>query len=159
MSKSVVQTSAVESFLSGHRIALVGASAAKNSFAAAVHRALVEHGYEVVPVHRTASTFEGVACHPDLASVPGELDGVLVMVHRSRAADVVRACAARGVRRVWLFQGIGQGAVSEGALAVAREHGIEVVAGACPLMFLEPVGFGHRLHRAVRRANRSLART
>lgn len=40
------------------------------------------------------------------------------------------------------------------------DHGIDVVAGAgaCPLMFLEPVRGAHRVHRALRRANRSLAR-
>lgn len=37
-----------------------------------------------------------------------------------------------------------------------RSHGYDVVAGACPLMFLEPVGWFHRVHRAVRRANGAL---
>lgn len=38
-----------------------------------------------------------------------------------------------------------------------RDHGVVVVAGACPLMFLEPVGRVHRIHRAGRRSNGSLA--
>jgi hypothetical protein len=92
--------------------------------------------------------------------VPGTLDGVIVMVDRSRSSQVVRACAELGIRQVWLFQGIGgHGAVSDEALAVAREHDLAVIPGACPLMFLEPVHFPHRFHRLVRRANHSLART
>jgi hypothetical protein len=47
--------------------------------------------------------------------------------------------------------------VSEEALAVAHEHGLEVVAGACPLMFLEPVGWIHRVHRAARRMKRDVS--
>jgi uncharacterized protein len=82
-----------------------------------------------------------------------------VMVHRDLAADVVRAAAERGITRVWLFKGLGApGAVSEEALDECASHGMKVVAGACPLMFLEPVGGLHRLHRAVRRVNGSLGR-
>jgi predicted CoA-binding protein len=95
----------------------------------------------------------------DLASVPGNVDGVVVMVGPARSAEVVRACAARGVERVWLFRGLGgPGAVSDDAVRLCSDHRIDVVIGACPLMFLEPVGWVHRLHRAARHANGSLER-
>jgi hypothetical protein len=42
---------------------------------------------------------------------------------------------------------------------LCREQGIEVIAGACPLTFLEPVGWFHRVHRAVRRRKGALALT
>ena len=65
---------------------------------------------------------------------------------------------AQGVESVWLFKGIGgSGAVTDEAMALCAENGLTVVAGACPLMFLEPVGWFHRLHRGVRRLNGSLA--
>jgi hypothetical protein len=32
------------------------------------------------------------------------------------------------------------------------------VVEACPLMFLEPVGWFHRVHRSLRHANKSLAK-
>jgi hypothetical protein len=48
--------------------------------------------------------------------------------------------------------------MSEEAVHLCRDHRVSVVAGACPLMFLEPVGWFHRLHRAARRLNGSLAR-
>lgn len=41
--------------------------------------------------------------------------------------------------------------MSPEAVALCREHGIEVVDGACPLMFSEPVGWFHRVHRVGRR--------
>ena len=34
--------------------------------------------YEVVPINPKATEVEGTRCYPDLASVPGELDGVVV---------------------------------------------------------------------------------
>jgi predicted CoA-binding protein len=106
----------------------------------------------VVAVNPKAATVDGDPCYADLASVPGDVEGVIVMVPKDRSAEVVRACAARGVQRVWLFQGIGgPGSVSDEAVQVCKDEGIAVVAGACPMMFLEPVGWFHRAHRTVRR--------
>ena len=81
------------------------------------------------------------------------------MVAGEAAVGVVRACAARGVSHVWLFKGLGGRGADSDAAARVRRHDIAVVAGACPLMFLEPVGLVHRLHRSARRANRSLVRS
>ena len=58
---------------------------------------------------------------------------------------------------MWLFKGIGgPGALSDEVVRLCEDNGIDVVAGACPLMFLEPVGWFHRLHRSARRHNGSL---
>ena len=136
-------------FLELHRIALVGASEDERSFAPTVQAALVAHGLDVVPVNPGWATVGGVTCWPSLASVPGPLDGVMVMTPADRSADVVRECAALGISKVWLFRGVGHGSVSDEAIELCRERGIEVVEGACPMMFLEPVGWFHKLHRSM----------
>jgi predicted CoA-binding protein len=149
----------VQEFLAQRRLAVVGASDKKDSFGRTILHELDRRGYEVVAVNTDRHSVEGRAGYADLDSVPGELDGVIVMVHRDRALEVVRACAARGVPRVWLFKGLGAaGAVSDEAAQLCREHDIAVVAGACPLMFLEPVGWFHRVHRGFRHLDGSLAR-
>jgi uncharacterized protein len=156
----VIEPATVQEFLAQHRIAVVGASDKKDSFGRTIYRELRQHGYEAVAVNPHAESVEGDVCYPDLEAVPGQLDGVVVMVGRDAAADVVRACAARGVQRVWLFKGVGgSGAVSDEALELCDAHGIDVVAGACPLMFLEPVAWFHRAHRGLRHLNGSLARS
>jgi hypothetical protein len=40
---------------------------------------------------------------------------------------------------------------------LCRQHGINVIAGACPMLFPEPVGWLHRLHHSVRRIDGALA--
>jgi predicted CoA-binding protein len=157
MTTPPVDTAAVERFLSGHRIAIVGASNGPKNFGETVYREMRSRGYDVVPVHPTASDLDGDPCATDLASVEGDLDGVIVMVPADRSAGVVRQCIDRGVERVWLFKGIGSdGAVSAEAVELSTEHGLDLVAGACPMMFLEPVGWFHRVHRSARRHNGSL---
>lgn len=149
--RAVDERAAIE-FLTPGRTAVIGASRSKGNVGAAVARALRDHGHRAVVVHPTGVPVDGLPAYRTLEDVPGALDTVVVVVPASHAAEVVRSCAAIGVRRVWLFRGIGgPGAVSEEALEVADAAGIDVVAGACPFMFLRPVGWPHRLHRAVRR--------
>jgi hypothetical protein len=147
-----VQQSVVDDFLAGHRIAVVGASDDPKNFARTIYAELRSHGYEPVAVHPSAPTVDGDPAYPSLDAVPGDLDGVVVMVGADHATAVVSQCLDRGIDKIWLFQGLGgAGAVSEEALQACADAGVSVVPGACPLMFLEPVGWAHRVHRAARR--------
>ena len=76
----MISNDAVRTFLAGHRIAVVGASERKDSFGRAVCRALVDHGYDAVPVHPDEGEVEGRTCYATLSAVPDRLDGVIVMV-------------------------------------------------------------------------------
>jgi predicted CoA-binding protein len=149
----------VDDFLSQHCIAAVGASDDPKKFGGTIYRALKAHGHNVVPVNRSTSTVDGDVCYPSLAVVPGDLDGVLVMVHRDDAAQVVRECIDRGIPRIWLFKGLGgASAVSDEAVDLCHENNVTVIAGACPMMFLEPVAAFHKVHRSMRHLNGSLAK-
>jgi hypothetical protein len=51
------------------------------------------------------------------------------------------------VRRIWLHRGLGgAGAVSPDALGLCADNGVDVVAGACPFMYLPGTGLPHRIH-------------
>lgn len=154
-----ITNESVERFLAGHRIAVVGASDSKGNFGRVVCRELAEHGYDVVPVHPTLVELDGRRCAHTIAAIGGHVDGVIVMVGADRAPAVVADAAAAGVGRVWLFRGIGSaGAMSTEAVEACSRLGIDVVAGACPLMFLEPTAAVHRFHRSVRRARGAVER-
>ena len=155
----MITNDAVRRFLDGHRIAVVGASDRKDSFGGTICRALAEHGYDVVPIHPDGGEVDGRPCYPRLDEAPGPIDGVIVMVPAERAADIVREAAGAGIEQVWLFKGIGgKGSVSDEALTMCEQHHIDPIAGACPLMFLEPVAALHRIHRAVRRVRGDVER-
>jgi predicted CoA-binding protein len=133
-------------------VALVGASDDKKHFSNTVYRALKDHAVHVVPVNPNEAAVAGDECYADLAAVPGDVGGVIVMVNHERAVDIVHQAIDRGVGHVWLFKGLGhESAVSDEAIALCHEHGVDVVPGACPLMFLRPVHGMHRVHRGIRR--------
>ena len=137
----------VAEFLSGKRFAVAGVSRQPGQPANAVFRKLRDLGYEVVPVNPTATEAEGARCYPDLASVPGSIDRVVVVTHPNVSAQLVRQCADRGVNRVWFHRSFDQGSVSNDAVRECQDHGIKCIVGGCPLMYCEPVDFGHRCMR------------
>ncbi|MGD9705602.1 MAG: CoA-binding protein [Acidimicrobiia bacterium] len=139
----------IEEFLTQRHLAFVGASRDPKQFANAVYRHLREGGREMYPVHPIAADIEGDLVYARLADVPDPVDGVVVMVKPDAAEQVVQDAIARGVPRVWLHRGVGNGAVTERAVELCREAGVAVVDGACPMMFAEPVGAFHRLHRLI----------
>lgn len=137
----------IDRFLDGERIALIGVSRNPKAFSNAVYRTLRAQGYVLFPVNPHTDEVEGDVCHRSIADLP-DVDGALVMVPAVEASGVVGECADRGIPRVWLHRGAGPGSVTPEAVQVAHERGLDVVDGACPLMFLESAGWVHRLHRA-----------
>lgn len=133
-------------FLGQRRIALVGVSRDRGDLSRALFRELRGRGYDVVPVHPLLDSVDGVACSRRLQDVSPPVDGALLLTPPSATDQVVRDCREAAVKRVWMHRGAGRGAVSETAVAYCRAHGIAVVEGACPFMFLPGVGLVHRTH-------------
>lgn len=138
-------------FLAQRRVALVGVSHDPRELSRALFRELRHRGYDVVPVNPLLESVEGVPCARRVQDVKPTVDWALLMTSPEMSNHVVRDCAEAGVTRVWLHRGVGRGAVSPVAAAFCHDHGIAVVDGACPFMFLPRVGFVHRAHRFVAR--------
>lgn len=140
---------AVDDFLARRRIAVAGVSRGGDAPANLIYRKLDRAGYEVFAVNPKAEEVEGNRCYAKLADIPGGVDAVMVATHPDVAPDIVRQCADLGIDRVWVHRSFGQGSVSDRAVALCREHGIRVIAGACPMMYVQPVDVGHRCMRWV----------
>ncbi len=153
----MIDPAQARSFLTTGRVAVIGASDEKSNFGRTVCQALRDHGSEVVAVHPEATVSGGAPAYRSLEAVPPPIDTAVVMVPAPLAAGVVTDCVSLGIRRIWLFKGFGPGSVSEEALRVCRDADVEVVAGACPLMFLDPVTGVHRFHRGMRRLRGAVA--
>ena len=140
---------AIASFLAGRRIAVAGVSRSGQSAANAVLKKLRVAGYDAIPVNPHARVIDGVPSYPDLETIPGTLDGVVIATHPDVALDVVRQAARRGVPAVWFHRSFGQGSVSDAAVAECRRLNLNAIVGGCPLMYCEPVDVAHRCMRAV----------
>ena len=134
---------AVQDFVNGKRIAVVGVSRDKTKFGNTAFTELAARGYQVFAVHPTAQEVVGARCYPNLSALQGQVDGALVIVSPQQAVSVLREAAAIGLKNVWLQQG----AESPEALALARDLGLNLVARKCVLMYAPPVRSFHGWHR------------
>lgn len=138
---------AIDGFLAQRRLAVVGVSREPKDFSRAVLRAFTDRGYDAVPVNLAGGEVEGRKMARALGEIQPPVEAALLLTPARATDGVVRECAEAGVRHVWMHRGAGRGAVSDEAVAFCRDRGIEVVAGACPFMFLPGTGFGHQMHR------------
>jgi uncharacterized protein len=141
---------ATAEFLADRRVAVTGVSRnPKGHGSNTVYQRLRERGYEVFAVNPNARQVEGDACYPNLASIAGGVDAVVIGTRPETAEATMRECADLGIKHVWMHRGPGAGSVSATAAAYGRAHGVTVIDGGCPCMFGPTVDFGHRMMRLV----------
>jgi predicted CoA-binding protein len=142
----------VDDFLAQRRIAVAGVSRDNSRHPASnlIYHRLKSAGHDVFAVNPHMQTFEGDPCYPDVRSIPGGVDGVVVVTRPETTAQIVRDCNDAGIRRVWMHQSLGKGSsVSPEAVEYCRQHGISVIAGACPMMYGAGADFGHTCMRWI----------
>ena len=100
----------VHDFLAQKRIAVAGVSRDNSHHPTGnlIYHRLKKDGHEVFPVNPHMQTFEGDRCYPDLQSIPGGVDGVVIITRPTTTQQIVRDCNEAGVRRVWMHQSVGK---------------------------------------------------
>ena len=144
--------SKVDDFLAQRRIAVAGVSRDDRHHPVGnlIYRRLKKTGHDVFAVNPNMASFEGDQCYADVRSIPGGVDGVVIITRPETTEQIVRECDEAGVPRVWMHQSLASGSsVSPAAVEFCRQHDISVIAGACPMMYGPGVDFGHRCMRAI----------
>ena len=138
---------AAAEFLAGKRVAVTGVSRKPQGHGSnAVYQRLRQRGYQVFAVNPSASEVEGDRCYPDLKSVPGAVDRVMIGTRPQTAEATMRvrrpghqagldAPGARRGQRV---------APSRRVRPPARHHGDR---GRVPCMFDRTADPGHKATR------------
>jgi uncharacterized protein len=141
---------AASAFLAKKRVAVTGVSRTPKTHGSNnVYRRLRERGYDVFAVNPNAGEVEGDQSYPDLKSIPGGVEAVVIGTRPEIAEDTVRECAELGIKHVWMHRGPGAGSVSPAATEYGRQQGITVIDGGCPCMFRPTADFGHKIMRFV----------
>jgi uncharacterized protein len=137
-----------DEFLSQKRIAVVGVSGTKTATGNGIYKALrdVTDG-EVFAVNPNEQEVEGDTCYPNVQAIPGVVDTVIIVTVPKITEQVVRDCKEAGVKRVWMHHNPifkGMGSHSDEAIQFCKDNGIDVIPGACPMMFREGADVFHR---------------
>ncbi len=146
----VTMKEAATEFLATKRVAVTGVSSnPKGHGSNVVYQRLRQRGYEVFAVNPHAETVEGDRAYPDLKSIPGGVEAVVIGTKPEAAEATVRECAELGITHVWMHRSFGAGSVSSTATDFGRQHGITVIDGGCPLMFDPTADVAHKCMKFV----------
>ncbi len=140
-------TDKVQDFLAQDRIAVAGVSRSEKGAAAnSIYVKLKSTGHTVFAINPNAESVQGDPAYPDLASIPGGVTALVIATKPDATEQLVKQAADAGVSRVWMHHAAHSfgTSVSPAAVQFCQEHGISCIAGACPMMYCQPVDFGHK---------------
>ena len=130
----------LDELFSPRGVAVVGASGSgKLSFAELVLHALKDADFPAIyPVNPKYTEVLGLRCYPDLVSIPGVVDHVVVNIPAESALELLDQCATKGIRSVHFFTaGFGESGFTERAelegelLKKARAGGFRIIGPNC----------------------------
>src|SRR4030095_16568795 len=120
----------VHDFLAQKRIAVAGVSRHDSDHPVGnlIYQRLKSTGHDGFPVTPHMETCEGDRGYPDVQSIPGGVDGVVIITRPEITERIVHDCGDAGVHRVWMHQSMRKGSsVSPEAVEYCRQHEISVI--------------------------------
>lgn len=108
-------------------IAVVGLSGHADRPSRTVTLYLLEKGYRIVPINPNHDTIMGMECYPNLESIPGHVDIILVFLPPEKTAEIIGGSIYSGAKIFWMQPG------TYSSLAEQRvsEAGMLVLHGKC----------------------------
>ena len=133
-----------ESFWDLDSYAVVGHSA-KRPFPRLTYGGLKHRGKTDYPVDPSAARIEGDEAYPDLNSLPGKVDAVVLEVPKEETKDWVQKVVELGVKDLWLHMFID----TPEAVSLAKDNGVRLRTGTCAVMYLRHGFTYHSIHRYI----------
>lgn len=110
-------------------IAIVGASTNRRKYGNRAVRSYVNQGFDVFPIHPSATDIEGHKAYLSILDVPVALDRVSFYVPPETGLEVIDDVARKKPKEVWF----NPGSESDELLAKARGLGLNVIV-ACSIV-------------------------
>lgn len=142
-------SSIIHEFFATKRFAMVGVSRNPSDFSRKLFEEFLTRGYDVVPVNPHIPIMEGRRCFQNLTEVTPPVTAALLLTRKSIIDQTLADCAEAGVTMVWIYGYSGERSVNQDSLRFCEDHGMKVIAGQCPYMFMNDAGLIHRFHGAI----------
>lgn len=114
-------------------VAVIGASAEEGKIGYSVVRNILDGGYEgaLYPVNPRATEIQGLPAFKSILDVPGNVDVAVFAIPAAFVAGALEEAGKKGVAAAILipsgFAEIGETALQDEILAVARKHGVRIM--------------------------------
>lgn len=132
----------INDFTSQDSFALVGVSRKGFiKFGNMVHNVLRKKGKQVFAIHPTATTLNKDKCYKSINDLPQKVGGLIIVIPKEKALEVVKQAHQAGINKIWLQQG----SESTEAIKYCEDNELSCIHGQCILMHISPSGI-HGLH-------------
>lgn len=124
----------IREFLAAGPWAVAGASTVRSKYGNKVLRCYQQHAMApLYPIHPRETEIEGLPAFANLSATPEPVRAVSIITPPAITEGLVAEAARLGIRHLWMQPG----AESPRVLELAREHGLEPIAGGpCLLVVL-----------------------
>lgn len=129
----------INQFLDNQPIAMVGVSRNPKKFGYTAFKELKEKGMKIIPVNPEADEIMGEKSYRNVAALPDNVKGIIVITKKDKTAAVVKEAIAKGIKEIW----IQQMADTNEALGELKGSDINYITGECILMYYKP----HSIHK------------
>jgi predicted CoA-binding protein len=141
----------IEAFWASPRLAVVGVPRDPKEFGQTLFNDIRKWGYDAVPVTPNATEINGTKAYAHVQDIQPGVDAALLLTAPSLNEQIVKDCAEAGVKHVWFYGVSDRSNENAAAIKYCEEHGMAVVPGYCPYMFLPRAPFFHKMHGFVAR--------
>jgi acyl-CoA synthetase (NDP forming) len=110
---------------------------------------LVKFGYQgkIYPLHPAGGEIHGLKVYKNMAEIPGEVDYAVSAIPARHTPQLIRDCAAKGVKAVHLFtsgyseiEDVAGRQLEEEVLQIAREGGVRLIGPNCMGIYCPSAG-------------------
>lgn len=139
----------IDDFLAVKRIAVIGMSRNAGDYSRMLMKEFSAAGYEIIPVNPAAEEIAGARCFARVENIAPVPARVIIILPPDKAEQAVIDCAEAGVKDIWLHSHIAAGVQNSRAIYQAENHGLNLISGFCPMMFLPQARFFHKIHGGI----------
>jgi len=127
----------IDKFFNASSIAVVGASPVENKLGFTIVKNLITNGYKglVYPVNPKYSSIQGLQSYPDISSINGSVDLVIVLVSLNDVVNILDQCNAKNIKNVVIISAggkeIGNADLEDKIKEAAKNYGIRIMGCNC----------------------------
>ena len=143
-----------KNFLNDKHIALVGVSSKSKGFGFTIYNHLIERNFNVSAVNPNGGNINGKLIYKSLKEIQSKVDTIVTVVQPTETEKVVKEANELGINQIWMQFG----SVSPEAVKYCEENGMDVIQNQCVIMFTEPIGMIHKLHKWIWKATGQISK-
>ena len=134
----------IDLFLNEKHIGIAHVSRNTKNFGGIVAKTLIDQGYHIYPVNSFADEIAGMTCFKSIDVLPLGVKNLFILTNKRDTEAIVKDAIQKGIKNIW----IQNGCETPEAINTAKENNVNLVSGACILMYANPQGF-HKFHQTI----------